>query len=277
MTDLPDSGYSKSVLTFPQFDPVAFAIGPISIHWYGVMYIIAFAGAWGLASYRSKKIPDQWNAEQISDLVFYGALGAVLGGRIGSVFFYNFDRFLSDPIWLFRVWEGGMAFHGGLLGVLIAFYLYSKSIGKGFWETIDFIAPFVPFGLGAGRLGNFIGGELWGRPTEVAWGMVFPHVDNLARHPSQLYQVALEGVALFSIVWWFSSSPKPRMAVAGVFSLTYGCFRFFVEYFREPDSHLGFVALDWMTMGQLLCIPMIIAGLVLLYLAYSNGNKLAPG
>ncbi|MDD9890747.1 MAG: prolipoprotein diacylglyceryl transferase [Gammaproteobacteria bacterium] len=265
------------MLTFPQFDPVAFAIGPISIHWYGVMYIIAFAGAWGLASYRSKKIPDQWNAEQISDLVFYGALGAVLGGRIGSVFFYNFDRFLSDPIWLLRVWEGGMAFHGGLLGVLIAFYLYSKSIGKGFWETIDFIAPFVPFGLGAGRLGNFIGGELWGRPTEVAWGMVFPHVDNLARHPSQLYQVALEGVALFIIVWWFSSSPKPRMAVAGVFSLTYGCFRFFVEYFREPDSHLGFVALDWMTMGQLLCIPMIIAGLVLLYLAYSNGNKLAPG
>ena len=261
------------MLTFPQFDPVALAIGPISIHWYGVMYIIAFGGAWALASHRGKKIPDQWNAEQISDLVFYGALGAVLGGRIGSVFFYSFDRFLGDPIWLFRVWEGGMSFHGGFLGVLIAFYFYSKTIGKGFWETIDFIAPFVPFGLGAGRLGNFIGGELWGRPTDVLWGMVFPHVDNLARHPSQLYQVALEGIALFIIVWWFSSSPKPRMAVSGVFSLSYGCFRFFVEFFREPDLHIGFVAFDWMTMGQFLCIPMIIVGIVLLYLAYSNGKK----
>ena len=240
------------------------------------MYIIAFGGAWALASYRGKKIPDQWNADQISDLVFYGALGAVLGGRFGSVFFYNFDRLLDDPIWLFKVWEGGMSFHGGFLGVLVAFYFYSKTIGKGFWETLDFIAPFVPFGLGAGRLGNFIGGELWGRPTEVAWGMVFPHVDNLARHPSQLYQVALEGIALFIIVWWFSSSPKPRMAVAGLFSVTYGCFRFFVEFFREPDQHIGYVAFEWMTMGQLLCLPMIIGGIVLLYLAYSNGPKLAP-
>ena len=163
-----------------------------------------------------------------------------------------------------------MSFHGGLFGVLVAFYFYSKSIKKGFWETMDFIAPFVPFGLGAGRLGNFIGGELWGRPTDVAWGMVFPHVDNLARHPSQLYQVMLEGVLLFTIVWWFSSSPKPRMAVTGLFSLCYGSFRFFVEFFREPDSHLGFVAFDWMTMGQLLCVPMIVIGLALMFIAYRN-------
>ena len=163
-----------------------------------------------------------------------------------------------------------MSFHGGFLGVLIAFYFYSKTIGKNFWETIDFIAPFVPFGLGAGRFGNFIGGELWGRPTEVAWGMIFPHVDNLSRHPSQLYQVALEGVVLFFIIWWFSSSPRPRKAVSGLFSLSYGCLRFFVEFYREPDLHLGFVAFGWMTMGQLLCIPMILVGIGLLYLSYSN-------
>ncbi len=260
------------MLSFPQFDPVLIAIGPISIHWYGAMYIIAFGGAWVLASYRRKKIPDQWSEEQISDLVFYGALGAVFGGRFGSVFFYNFDRFLDDPTWLFRVWEGGMSFHGGLFGVLFAFYFYSKSIEKDFWKTMDFIAPLVPFGLGAGRLGNFIGGELWGRPTDLAWGMVFPHVDNLARHPSQLYQVMLEGVLLFTIVWWFSSSTKPRMAVTGLFSLCYGCFRFFVEFFREPDSHLGFIAFDWMTMGQLLCIPMIVIGLALIFFAYRNDS-----
>jgi phosphatidylglycerol:prolipoprotein diacylglycerol transferase len=264
------------MFTFPQFDPVAISLGPFSIHWYGIMYIIAFGGAWALAVYRQRKIPDQWSAEQVSDLVFYGALGAVLGGRIGSVFFYNFGRFLEDPLWLLRVWEGGMSFHGGFLGVLIAFYFYSKHINKGFWETMDFIAPFVPFGLGVGRFGNFIGGELWGRPTDAAWGMVFPHVDQLARHPSQLYEVALEGVALFIIVWWFSSRPRPRLAVAGVFGLAYGSFRFFIEFFREPDLHLGFIAFDWLTMGQILSAPMILAGILLLFLAYSsNQHKFA--
>ena len=256
------------MLTFPQFDPVALAIGPISIHWYGIMYMIAFGGAWGLASIRAKQQPGEWTAEQISDLVFYGALGAVLGGRMGSVLFYNFDRFLSDPIWLLRVWEGGMSFHGGLLGVLLAFFLYSRSIKKEFFEVMDFIAPFVPFGLGAGRFGNFIGGELWGRPTDVAWGMVFPHVDQLARHPSQLYEVALEGIVLFTFLWWFSSKPRPRMAVTGLFAIGYGSFRFFIEFFREPDLHLGFVALDWMTMGQVLSAPLIVAGVIVLILAY---------
>ena len=262
------------MFTFPQFDPVAIAIGPISIHWYGIMYIIAFGGAWLLASYRIKKQPE-WTSEQVSDLVFYGALGAVLGGRTGSVLFYNFDRFLDDPVWLLRVWEGGMSFHGGLLGVLFAFYFYSKHINKGFWETIDFIAPFVPFGLGAGRLGNFIGGELWGRPTDVAWGMVFPHVDQLPRHASQLYEVALEGVVLFIVVWWFSSKPRPRLAVTGLFALGYGSFRFFVEFFRQPDLDMGFVAFDWLTMGQILSTPMIAGGILLLILAYSKQPKLA--
>lgn len=261
------------MLTYPQFDPVAIAIGPLSIHWYGIMYIIAFGGAWGLASYRARKLSDQWTAEQISDLVFYGALGAVLGGRLGSVFFYNFDRFLEDPIWLFRVWEGGMSFHGGFLGVLFAFYFYTRKINKDYWETIDFIAPFVPFGLGAGRLGNFIGGELWGQPTDVPWGMVFPHVDNLARHPSQLYEFALEGVVLFTIVWWFSSKPRPRLAVSGVFALGYGCFRFFIEFFREPDAHIGYLASNWLTMGHVLTLPLIVVGLLFLYLAYFRQGR----
>ena len=258
------------MLVFPQFDPVAISVGPISIHWYGVMYIIAFGGAWVLANYRRNKIGNHWSSEQISDLVFYGAMGAVLGGRIGSVFFYNIDRFLDDPLWLFRVWEGGMSFHGGFIGVLIAMFLYSKSINRKFWETVDFIAPCVPFGIGAGRLGNFIGGELWGRPTDAPWGMIFPQVDDLPRHPSQLYEIALEGIVLFIIIWWFSSVTKPRMAVSGTFAILYGSFRFFIEFFREPDLHIGFIAFDWLTMGQLLSLPMVIVGFSLVIFAYNN-------
>jgi phosphatidylglycerol:prolipoprotein diacylglycerol transferase len=258
------------MLVFPQFDPVAISVGPISIHWYGVMYIIAFGGAWVLANYRRNKIGNHWSSEQISDLVFYGAMGAVLGGRIGSVFFYNIDRFLDDPLWLFRVWEGGMSFHGGFIGVLIAMFLYSRSINRKFWETVDFIAPCVPFGIGAGRLGNFIGGELWGRPTDAPWGMIFSHVDDLPRHPSQLYEIALEGVVLFIVIWWFSSATKPRMAVSGTFAILYGSFRFFIEFFREPDLHIGFIAFDWLTMGQLLSLPMVIVGFSLVIFAYNN-------
>jgi len=261
------------MLTHPQFDPVAFSLGPLSIHWYGVMYIIAFGGAWGLASYRARTGRWQWQSEQISDLVFYGALGAVVGGRLGSVLFYNFDRFLADPLWLFRVWEGGMAFHGGFLGVLLAIFLYTRRIKRDFWETMDFVAPFVPFGLGAGRLGNFIGAELWGRPTDVPWGMVFPLVDQQARHPSQLYQFALEGVALFVILWLFSAKPRPRLAVSGLFAFSYGCFRFFVEFFRQPDEQLGLLAFGWMTMGQILSLPMIVAGAIFLLLAYTNAGR----
>jgi phosphatidylglycerol:prolipoprotein diacylglycerol transferase len=258
------------MFTYPQIDPVALSIGPLSIHWYGIMYIVAFGGAWLLALHRMKQEPGSWTAEQISDLVFYGALGAVIGGRMGSVFFYNFDRFLDDPVWLFRVWEGGMSFHGGFLGVMTAFYLYSRHIGKAYFDVIDFVAPLVPFGLGAGRLGNFIGGELWGRPTDVAWGMVFPHVDQQARHASQLYEFALEGVVLVAIIWWYSSSPRPRFAVSGAFALGYGVFRIFIEFFREPDFGIGFIAFDWLTMGQLLSIPMVVVGIYLLVLANSE-------
>lgn len=265
------------MLTYPQIDPIALSIGPLDIHWYGIMYIIAFGGAWLLANYRASRVEQPWSSEQISDLIFYGALGAVVGGRFGSVIFYNFDRFLSDPLWLLRIWEGGMAFHGGFLGVLLALFWYSRRIKRDFWSTLDFIAPLVPFGLGAGRIGNFIGGELWGRPTDAPWGMVFPHVDALARHPSQLYQALLEGVVLMTILWWFSSKPRPRLAVSGLFALCYGSFRFFVEFFRQPDEQLGFIAFDWLTMGQLLSLPMILAGLAFLWLAYGNQGRFSLG
>ncbi|MEX2131686.1 MAG: prolipoprotein diacylglyceryl transferase [Pseudohongiellaceae bacterium] len=258
------------MLSYPDINPVAIQIGPLAIHWYGIMYIVAFGGAWLLATYRARSHPGNWTAEQISDLVFYGALGAVVGGRLGSVLFYNFNQFLADPLWLLRVWEGGMSFHGGFLGVMAAFYWYGRKLQRHYFDVLDFIAPMAPFGLGVGRIGNFIGGELWGRPTTVPWGMVFPHVDNLPRHPSQLYQAGLEGVILFSIMWWFSSRPRPRYAVSGLFGVGYGCFRFFVEFFREPDSDIGFIAFGWLTMGQLLSIPMVLAGVILLVLAYRS-------
>lgn len=265
------------MFTYPDIDPIALSLGPVSINWYGIMYIVAFGGAWALATYRTRRNSGTWTAEHLSDLVFYCALGAVIGGRCGSVFFYNFDRFLAEPLWLFRVWEGGMSFHGGLLGVLVALLLYARSIKRHFLDVADFIAPFAPFGLGAGRIGNFIGGELWGRPTDIPWGMVFPHVDDLPRHASQLYEFALEGVALMVIVWWFSSRPRPRGAVAGVFGIGYGVFRIFIEFFREPDRDIGYIAFDWFTMGQLLSLPMILAGLGLLYFAYRQQPASANG
>ena len=264
------------MLTYPDIDPVAFSLGPLTVHWYGIMYIVAFTGAWYLARVRARRAAAggpayekyRYNDEQLADLVFYGALGAVLGGRFGSVLFYNFDRFLGDPVGLLRVWEGGMSFHGGFLGVMLAFYIYARRINKHYFDVLDFVAPLAPFGLGVGRLGNFIGGELWGRPTDAPWGMVFPHVDQMARHASQLYQAVLEGVVLFGLIWWFSSKPRPRYAVSGLFAVAYGVQRFFVEFYREPDSWLGFVALDWMTMGQALSVPMIIVGAILLGVAY---------
>ncbi len=255
------------MFTYPQFDPVAFSIGPLSVHWYGIMYLIAFGGAWGLARLRAAMQPGSWSDEQIADLIFYGAMGAVIGGRLGSALFYNADKLASDPLWVLRVWEGGMSFHGGILGVMAALYWYAGKLKKSYFDVLDFVAPLAPFGLGAGRLGNFIGGELWGRHTDVPWGMVFPHVDPFPRHASQLYQFALEGVLLFTLLWWFSSRPRPRCAVAGLFGIGYGVQRFFVEFFREPDAALGFVALDWMTMGQLLSLPMILAGAILMTMA----------
>ncbi len=256
------------MLTYPQIDPVALELGPLKIHWYGLMYLLGFAAAWWLARSRARQPGSGWTDEQVSDLIFWCALGVVLGGRFGYVLFYGFDQFLRDPLWLFALWTGGMSFHGGLIGVIVAMWLFGRRQGKGFLQVADFTAPLVPIGLALGRLGNFIGGELWGRAADVPWAMVFPRADALARHPSQLYQFALEGVALFVMLWWFSSRPRPAGAVAGLFLVGYGLFRFSAEFFREPDAHLGFIALDWLTMGQLLSLPMLLLGLGLVGWAY---------
>lgn len=256
------------MLQYPDIDPVAISLGPVQIHWYGIMYLLGFVALWLLARKRAAVSGLNWSNDQVADLVFYGAMGVVLGGRIGYVFFYNFERFVEQPLSLFYVWQGGMSFHGGFLGVIAALFFLSRSSGKSIYKILDFIAPMVPVGLGAGRIGNFIGGELWGRVTDAPWGMVFPNAGSLPRHPSQLYQFALEGVLLFTVLWLYSSKSRPTFAVAGMFGLLYGCFRFFLEFFRQPDEHIGFIAFGWLTMGQLLSLPMIIAGVAILMMAY---------
>ncbi|MBO6851956.1 MAG: prolipoprotein diacylglyceryl transferase [Marinobacter sp.] len=260
------------MLQHPQIDPVAISLGPLKIHWYGLTYLVGFVAGWWLGRLRARKPWSPLNEDQVGDLLFYIALGVILGGRFGYVVFYNFDAFIADPLWLLRVWEGGMSFHGGLLGVMLAMWWYGRKVGSGFWRMADFVAPLVPVGLGAGRIGNFINGELWGKPTDVPWGMVFPQApDALARHPSQLYQFALEGVLFFIILWWFSAKPRPRMAVSGLFLVCYGVFRFLVEFVRQPDPQLGYLAFDWLTMGQVLSFPMILAGAGLMLFAYRRG------
>ncbi|WHI49110.1 prolipoprotein diacylglyceryl transferase [Microbulbifer sp. JMSA004] len=259
------------MLTYPEIDPVAFAIGPLKVHWYGLMYLAGFVAAWWLALRRSAKPWSPVIKSEVEDLILYCAIGVVIGGRLGYMFFYNFPQLLEDPISLIRLWEGGMSFHGGLIGVMLATALYARKIGTTFPALIDFVAPLVPIGLGLGRIGNFIGQELWGRETEGPWGMVFPKdPDLLIRHPSQLYQAFLEGLVLFALLWWFSSKPRPRLAVGGMFVMLYGVFRFLVEFVREPDGHIGFDLFGWMTRGQLLSLPMIIAGMALLVWSYKT-------
>lgn len=257
------------MLRHPDIDPIAISLGPVKIHWYGLTYLVGFVVGWWLGRMRTRKPWSPINEEQMSDLLFYIALGVVLGGRFGYVIFYNFDTFLADPLWLFRVWEGGMSFHGGLIGVMLAMWWFGRKVNCSFFALADFVAPLVPVGLGAGRIGNFINGELWGRPTDVSWGMVFPTApDMLARHPSQLYQFAMEGVLLFIALWWFSNKQRPRLAVSGLFLVLYATFRIVAEFYREPDAQLGYLAFDWVTMGQLLSLPMLLAGVILMVIAY---------
>lgn len=248
------------------FDRAAFSIFGWDIYWYGLMYLAAFVSAWWLARYRAKQKGSGWTAEQVDDLLFYGGLGVILGGRLGYILFYNFSEFLNDPSILIAIRGGGMSFHGGLLGVLVAMWLYKRKYQKSYFSVMDFVAPLVPLGLGFGRIGNFINAELWGAPTSLPWGMVFPAAGPEPRHPTPLYEAFLEGAVLFAILWWFSSKPRPVMAVSGVFAIGYGIFRFLVEFVRLPDAHIGYLAWGWLTMGQLLSIPLIVAGILLLYL-----------
>ena len=262
------------MLSYPKIDPVALSIGPLDIHWYGITYLVAFAGFWFFARLKSKQPHVNWTYEQIDDLLFYGALGVVLGGRIGYTLFYNFDYFMHDPLVLFQIQRGGMSFHGGLLGVLLAMWLFARKNHKEFFEVTDFIAVMVPFGLAAGRIGNFINAELWGRPTDLPWAMIFPTDPlGLPRHPSMLYEFLLEGVLLFLILWFYSSRPRPRKAVSGLFLIGYSIFRTLVEFVRQPDAQMGkggFIAGDWLTMGMILSLPMLLFGGYLMWSAYKN-------
>lgn len=261
------------MLIHPDFDPVAIHLGPISIRWYGIMYLIGFVLFLILGRSRIRSRSD-WTMKELDDLLFYGALGVVLGGRLGYVLFYKFSDYMREPLHIFYVWEGGMSFHGGLIGVITAIWFFSRKTGKKWLAVTDFVAPLVPLGLGAGRIGNFINGELWGRPTDVPWAMIFPKMDMQPRHPSELYEFALEGVTLFIILWFFSKKPRPMGAVSGLFLIGYGTFRFLVEFTREPDSFLGLLALG-LSMGQWLSLPMVFIGVGMMVRAYRQASN--PG
>jgi phosphatidylglycerol:prolipoprotein diacylglycerol transferase len=263
------------MLIHPQFDPIAVSLGPLAIRWYGLMYLVGFVLFIVLGRRRAARFPAQGFTEQsLDDLLFYGVLGVVIGGRLGQVLFYDPGYYLQHPLEIVEVWKGGMSFHGGFLGVLVAMALYARKTGRTFFEVTDFIAPLVPLGLAAGRLGNFINGELWGRVADpsLPWAMIFPQVDNLPRHPSQLYQFAGEGLALFFILWWYSARQRPRAAVSGAFLIGYGVFRFLAEYFREPDPGI----FGWsytISMGQWLSLPMVAVGVIVLLRSARRGAE----
>ncbi|GGD35651.1 prolipoprotein diacylglyceryl transferase [Pseudoxanthomonas indica] len=279
-----------------QIDPIALSLGPLKLHWYGLMYLLGFLAAWWLGRRRvaEGRLPGV-DANGFSDLLFYSMLGVVLGGRIGYILFYGFEGFLAHPLSIFKVWEGGMSFHGGLIGVMLAALWWTRRQRLHYFDTMDFVAPLVPLGLGFGRLGNFIGAELWGKYTRADWGVIFPTdpalkqysaeqlqaayasgaLNGFARHPSQLYQAFLEGLVMFVALWWFSSKPRPRYAVSGLFALLYGVFRFVVEFVRVPDEQLQYLAFGWLTMGQLLSVPLILLGLYLFWLS-RRSPTLAP-
>jgi len=282
--------------TYPliNIDPVAVSLGPLDIHWYGIMYLMAFLSFWAIGNRRATRQSWwAWSKQDVSDILFYGMLGVIIGGRIGYMLFYGFDLLIQNPLSIVKIWDGGMSFHGGLLGVVIAMLWFARRTQRSFWQVADFVAPMVPLGLAFGRLGNFVGGELWGRLTDVPWAMIFAKstgfraadtqalneawqsgaLDHLARHPSQLYQAGMEGLGLFIILMWYSSKPRPAAAVSGLFLLGYGIFRLGAEFFRQPDEHLGFLAMHWLTMGMLLSLPMIALGLGIIIYAYQTNSS----
>jgi phosphatidylglycerol:prolipoprotein diacylglycerol transferase len=273
------------MLVHPQFDPVAFTLGPLSVgsltialpvRWYGLMYLVGFVLFIVLGKYRARQnLLTGWHPRDIDDMLFYGVFGVILGGRLGYVLFYKPFYYLAHPLEIFAVWEGGMSFHGGFIGVLVALWFFARRRGKRWLDVTDFVAPLVPLGLAAGRLGNFINGELWGRATNGPWAMIFPQVDQVPRHPSQLYEFALEGVLLFLILWGYTNRRRPLGAASGLFLVGYGTMRFIAENAREPDGFLGFLALG-LTMGQWLSLPMIAAGVVMMLWAYARAGKSQP-
>lgn len=260
----------ERMLAYPAIDPVAVSFGPVRLHWYGLMYVIAFLLAWLLGRYRASRPGSGWKKDQVDDFVTWAMLGVVAGARLGYILFYDLDAYRADPMEILRVWNGGMSFHGGLLGVMLASFLWSKKQGKRFLDVLDFVAPLVPLGLFCGRIGNFINGELWGRISDVDWAMVFPGAGELPRHPTQLYEAGLEGLLLFLVLWTYSRKPRPLGAVSGLFAVGYSLARITVEFFRMPDPQMGYLYGGWLTMGQVLCLPLLFAGLCLLCYAWSQ-------
>ncbi|WP_311755319.1 prolipoprotein diacylglyceryl transferase [Proteus terrae] len=285
---------SISYLKFPEIDPVMFSIGPVSLHWYGMMYLVGFVFALWLANRRAAKPNSGWTKNEVETLLYVGFVGVFIGGRLGYVFFYNLPVFLNDPLYLFKVWDGGMSFHGGLIGVICAMIWFAKRTKRKFFQVADFVAPLIPFGLGLGRVGNFINGELWGRVTfDTPWAFLFPTSRSadlqlvaqdpatllpiiqeygvLPRHPSQLYEMLLEGVVLFIILNIFVRKNRPIGSVSGLFLIGYGAFRIIVEFFRQPDAQLGLFG--GVSMGQILSIPMILLGIIFMVWAYRQDKK----
>ena len=261
------------MLTYPEIDPVIFSIGFLKIRWYGLMYLLGFVVAIMLAKARTKKSWSPIKRSEVDDLIFYCMLGVILGGRLGYVIFYGWQQLTSDPFYVFRIMEGGMSFHGGLIGVLVALWIYGRKINKDMITMMDFVAPIVPLGLGFGRIGNFINGELWGKPTDVAWSF---KVNGVSLHATQLYEALLEGLVLFLILWVFTKKKRPKMQSSALFLIGYGVFRFFIEFYRVPDAHLNYLAFGWVTMGQILTAPMIIIGMTMFILA-NNKEKIMRG
>lgn len=271
------------MLKYPNIDPIAVNLGPLHIHWYGIMYLIAFGAAWWLARRRAAAPVSTWTARDVDDFIFYAMLGTIIGGRVGYVLFYGLPLWRADLLYPLKIWEGGMSFHGGFLGVMTATALFARGRQRRVWDVFDFAAPLPGLGLFAGRLGNFINSELWGKPTTVPWGFLVSDAAGgpaVARHPSQLYEAVLEGLLLAAVMWWFTSRPRPRYAASALFMIWYAMARMLVEFVRVPDVQLGYFAGSWLTMGQMLSLPMLLVGLYLAWRASArpepSGNYRTP-